>query len=673
MAALALDVTHPPGYPLLCLAGRLALLVPAGSPAFRTTLLASACAAAAVALAGAIAQALLRRVGKGGGMASLLTAGLTAGLPALFHQATLTEKYSLHLMLALVAILHYARGRRPYALAFTIGLGLAHHPHALFLLPLLWPLRGSVRRPPELALAAVLVLLPLSTKALYPAIRSQAATADRTLYAWGEPRTLSPLTGYLTVRQYRTRFSTTPAAFTARLGEQLAGWSGELPGIALIAAVVGAWGLWRAAPGLAGPLLLVLPGHAWLAGTFALPLHLAGALHLVPLVLAAIAAGLAPALLPCLLGPALAGGLALAGWHHALAVIPPLSKSRDTMVWDANRSMLALCPPHAILLAGMDNDLFPLRYFTGPLKVRPDVTPVDPPGQTKFSSWRLMFARTVPDGELPPGPDAGSSEAWHALDSARGPRCLVVSGFLESVVPWLLRFDGPVGRPAARWCGTEPSMARSARHWDRLALRSLRAPAAATARGAAITGVYAATLAAEAARALAGGRLEDAAALAAVARMRLSHEPAAWQVIGALALAHSRPGEGVAALVRAAGLAPEQPEGWARAALVTEGLHDWPAEADIADRAAAALAGPEGEALRHAATLLRCGPVPGCDPAAGTAAVRSALAIAIRRAADREEASGPAHSPRATALRTLADRLAASPARGKEPSQPGVQ
>ena len=41
-AAATLTLTHPPGYPLYLLVGRLALCLPAGNPAYRLSLLSAA-------------------------------------------------------------------------------------------------------------------------------------------------------------------------------------------------------------------------------------------------------------------------------------------------------------------------------------------------------------------------------------------------------------------------------------------------------------------------------------------------------------------------------------------------------------------------------------------------------------------------------------------------------
>src|SRR6476646_1310094 len=70
LAAHNLDITHPPGYPVAACLVRLALLLPAGGPMFRATLVAAAAGAAAVALLYRAA----RRLGAGAGVAALAAA-----------------------------------------------------------------------------------------------------------------------------------------------------------------------------------------------------------------------------------------------------------------------------------------------------------------------------------------------------------------------------------------------------------------------------------------------------------------------------------------------------------------------------------------------------------------------------------------------------------------------
>jgi len=75
--AAGLGNTHPPGYPLLALAGRLALLLPVGAPAFRMNLAVAGCAALGAVVLGRLTASLARVAGAGPTAAGL--AGAFAG------------------------------------------------------------------------------------------------------------------------------------------------------------------------------------------------------------------------------------------------------------------------------------------------------------------------------------------------------------------------------------------------------------------------------------------------------------------------------------------------------------------------------------------------------------------------------------------------------------------
>src|SRR5688572_27481925 len=135
-AAAGLGVGHAPGYPLHALAGRLAMALPAGDPAFRLNLL------SAMAAAGAAAGLfeLVRREGAraGAGPAGAALAGLVAsaafGLTrALWHQATISDKYAFHLLLHALVCVAAVRHASVPAVALLAGLSFSHHLQTLYL------------------------------------------------------------------------------------------------------------------------------------------------------------------------------------------------------------------------------------------------------------------------------------------------------------------------------------------------------------------------------------------------------------------------------------------------------------------------------------------------------------------------------------------------------------
>jgi len=651
LAALKLDVAHPPGYPLLALAGRLAMALPLGGPAFRMNLLCGAgCGAGAAVLVFLIARDLLRLSGSRGTLMPLVAAGMTLALPAVFHQATACEKYAPHLLLALALLRTFlARPGTPYRPAFALGVALAHHPQAVLLVPLLWPWRRTLRRPPELLLAAALVVLPVSVKVVYPALRAQAAVRDPGLYDWGAPRTLAPLSDYLTVRQYGARFHGDAPAFASRLAPQLAAYGEAMGTGPLVLAWLGAIGLLSTVPAVAGPLLALLPA-AWLfAGAFQLPLHLASANHLVPLTVLWILAAFGASRLPCLFAPAVLILTASAGWNLAAARLPAETQDRRFAVWDYNRALVRLAPGNAVLLAGMDNDLFPLRYLAGALEERTDLLIVDPPFETKTAEYAAMLHRVAPGLILPAAPRDDPAALWRALLRVRGDSCIVLSGFLEAVLPGELRFVGPLAVPAARPCADLPALARQPRIWDRLAWRSVRDPLAGSARLRPVTGIYEAALSASIAAALTDGRTGEAASLFAVKQRKFPGLASTFLEAGTFALLRRDAGAAAAAFDRAIAAAPDLLDGYAQLAMLLDAVHDTPGLVTLIRRLETSRQDCDPGLLRAAQG--------GDGPA-----VRAVLARAALDEAARLRAEGAVQNRRIHVLVTLAARL--EPSRG---------
>lgn len=207
-ASFEMGISHPPGHALALLLGRLCMLLPLGSLAFRANLasaLASAGAAAALFvvawdLGGSVREAVAQKRGAPA-PAGAWSRGLTAlGASLLLSlslsawmQATRAEVYALNLLLLLVALqrlLAWDRGD-PTALgqaAFALGLSLANH-HLMVLLftavALPWVLARGAWRPAARALgmgllgACVLLYLPLRA-ARWPEVNWGApVTADR--------------------------------------------------------------------------------------------------------------------------------------------------------------------------------------------------------------------------------------------------------------------------------------------------------------------------------------------------------------------------------------------------------------------------------------------------------------------------------------------------------------
>ena len=242
-ASFTLGNSHPPGYGLMLMLGKLAMLVPVGSLAFRWNLVSAAAGAgAATALGGftfALARCLAgRRIALFAGM---FAAGVWGLSDAFWWQSAIGDKYPLYYLLFIGMVWSsWEAWRAPRAGAtfhilsagLLAGLAFTHHLYSLFALPALalvgWRI-FSERSVRTLVLALFLALVPLSVKVLYPPIRSSAgAEMD-----WGQPGNLGRLSWYLQARLYHEAFSSSSVGeekgvwaqrgrlFTRLLGEEL--------------------------------------------------------------------------------------------------------------------------------------------------------------------------------------------------------------------------------------------------------------------------------------------------------------------------------------------------------------------------------------------------------------------------------------------------------------------
>ena len=174
----SLGIAHPTGYPLYTLLGWLLSRLPVGDLAYRVNLLS--------ALAGAVAVGFMfltaRRLDSGRLPAAVMSVVFALGT-VWWSQATIAEVYTLHgLAVALVLYLTLSdRGTRTPWLALVFGLALAHHRTTLLLAPgmavyLLWSDPGVLRRPRDLAMLALALLLPLALY-LYLPLRGQSVAS----------------------------------------------------------------------------------------------------------------------------------------------------------------------------------------------------------------------------------------------------------------------------------------------------------------------------------------------------------------------------------------------------------------------------------------------------------------------------------------------------------------
>ena len=376
-------VIHPPGYPLFTLLGKLFLwLVPLGEPAFRIGVL--------VALCGAIALAFLYRLIRELDVPVLAALGATSlfGVSLTFwSQCNRVEVYSLHLLLALLALWQCVRYRKRgeeralYTACTAIGLGLAHHLTIVLLVPgllllcglRLWQAPGLARR-----LLIGLGLLLLSGLPLYLLLIlwSRSASGYSCL---GAPETLGQLwdhvsgksyQGYLQLPQDSESWHHALQPLQAILSEN---WFGPLS----VLVVLGGIRLARHAVALLVGLLvtaLTMLGFALsytivdIAPYYLIPFALGAVLLGVALgqvqdTLVSRSRPLSVQVLACFLLPIAYFWVNLSACNlHTVRGVAQLAEQK-----------LRSCPPQAVLLTTGDEDTHSLLYVQAVQGVRPDV------------------------------------------------------------------------------------------------------------------------------------------------------------------------------------------------------------------------------------------------------------------------------------------------------------
>lgn len=412
VVAATLGLSHAPGYPLYALAGRLALLLPAGDPAFRLNVMSAVSAAAACAAL----FALVRREAAtrlGCGSAASVAAGLLASAAfglgrALWHQATISDKYAFHLMLHAAIGLSAIRGSRPAAVALLTGVAFSHHLQTLYLVPGLGWLAWRARlRPKTWAVAATLAVIGVSPKLVYPPVR---AVAEPAALAY-RPASLARHVAYLRAKTYAARIGA-PAAGSrwrdvgARLWSETAGL-GAVAGLAGLAGwspltwlTVAAGLLLTASLDIIGREFYLLPVVWWLA---------AGTGRLA-------ARGFA-ASRPARIGAALWAVAVV--WSLARVNQQWYDRSRMTLERDYGLNLLSRLPPRTVVFASGDDVLFPAFYLQSVLGVRADVVMI-PEGFLMWPFGRRRVALAVPEaaGTLAAPPETKTEEGWSRVVAA---------------------------------------------------------------------------------------------------------------------------------------------------------------------------------------------------------------------------------------------------------------
>ena len=452
--AFALGLTHPPGYPLYLLAGRLAMALPLGDPAFRMNLLSAVSGATA---GGVLAVACFRVVeGRGVGTGTAAVAAVFAALMfgtgySAWWQSVIAEKYAFNLLLAsgcaaAVANALYGQspaGRKTVLLGLAYGLWFGHHGQAVFFLPLVlyasWRTARESGLPARVSiLASLMFLAGISAKLLYTPIRS----VFHNMHGWGSATALAGFLEYSVGAPYQWRsfywgYGEAARRFVAHAVQFIPhqfGWAGAL--LALYGFVRLSMRSPRDAAGWGGAALFgwIFCAFFYLTGgaieTYLMPVFVLLAIFIATG--AASAAGSVPAApreAKLAFYAALAAMVAVnAGVHGRSA-----SRDRNYFPYDFPRNVLASVPDDSILLVYGDREMFPHWYVHDILGFSPLVTLTDAWVKVERGSGGPRGGRIRL--EFPPGRRDLQSRYPYASDLIAGSpgRPVFMSGVLPGV------------------------------------------------------------------------------------------------------------------------------------------------------------------------------------------------------------------------------------------------
>ncbi|UCE60583.1 MAG: DUF2723 domain-containing protein [Phycisphaerales bacterium] len=244
LQAFKLGVTHPPGYPVHTVLGKVCGLLIA-DPALATNVLSALCMSIAVGLLGAIALRLARH-----SYAAVAGALIFAFVPTVWTAAVTTEVYGVNICIVAGALLLTLRWRdRPTHLslcgiAVLLGVSLGSGLANVLLIPGFAILirEGARRKARELLLAGSLFAVTACAVMSWSWMRCEANPPLGSAYL---PNTLAGFIAYVSGAQYTT-LSIQPLDFYAsRLVEHTTYWGASLMWLGVILGFIGFVWHWR--------------------------------------------------------------------------------------------------------------------------------------------------------------------------------------------------------------------------------------------------------------------------------------------------------------------------------------------------------------------------------------------------------------------------------------------
>ena len=428
-AAFTSGVPHPPGYPFYTLLAQIFIALPIGSIAYRVNVFSATTAALAVAVLYLVGYVLLAENQPLRRVIAAASALFFAFSPLFWSQATIAEVYALNALLTVIlfggfllwsGILESTGARLRllgrWSVAIALGVGLAHHPTILFMLPagfvLLW------RRVDLRAIAHVL-LVSILAAALLDLTLVLRAWGDPPIN-WGDPRTLGDLWWVISAQVYRTDLLGLPwAAYPARFSA----WANLLfDQFGTFGVVLALWGnveivRWHRRIGSALVLTFILYSLFALGYTTAdSEVYLIPALWVATLWIATALPTLVSEVTRYVqrrgwtgqaVGKALVIAMFLLPVANGVVNLPGADLSQDTEALAYGREVLASLPNDALVIAEGDKPIMALWYCRYVERPESRVM-IIAPGLLVYPWYREQLRRHYPDWVWP----SRSVERW---------------------------------------------------------------------------------------------------------------------------------------------------------------------------------------------------------------------------------------------------------------------
>jgi len=405
LQAYQLGVTHPPGYPVHTLLGKLFTLF-FQEPALATNVLSAVCTSVAVGLLGWIA---LRTTGN---PFAALAAALTFALsPFIWEKAVVTEIYNVNICFVALAIaLTLAWYRKPSigvlcAVAVVFGISLGTYLANLLFLPAFLFLvlhRSQHHRWTSLGVFLLAAGIVGSLVLSWSHFRSRVIVPVGTLHV---PDTPAGFIQYLTGAQYQTTTIHTPAFYLKRLMEHGQLFAKNFLGVGVILGLVGLWQQWTKHRAICICLLIIFAvNFGYFTGYAALdyfymvtPSYFVFALWIAyGLVFLFDQRGrLALKIIGVIVSIALVTGLFV--WKSPVR----LARSRSTQVTDFALSSFEALPEDAVVVSAWRR-FVPLLYFQETRSLRQDIILIERKDETRHythgtvARWQA-YVESLPD------------------------------------------------------------------------------------------------------------------------------------------------------------------------------------------------------------------------------------------------------------------------------------